>query len=280
MRNIVLLLSIFSLTAGLAPAQERELFELKHLADGLAFQIGVPGRSYLGVGVAELDGARAKDLKLKEERGVEVKKVEADSPAEKAGLKEGDVVLEYNGQRVEGTESFIRMVRETPKGRTARMLISRDGNTQTLTATIGRRKLGEGRSFSLTIPPGAPMIDLPRPLMVTRTTRIGLETESLTGQLGEYFGVKDGVLVRSVEKDSPGEKAGLKAGDVIIKIDDDKVTRPRDISDAVRSADKKSVPVVIMRNKAQMTLNLELPERAGSTPAVRRRAISVREPQL
>jgi serine protease Do len=124
------------------------------------------------------------------------------------------------------------------------------------------------------------MIDLPRPLMVTRTTRIGLETESLTGQLGEYFGVKDGVLVRSVEKDSPGEKAGLKAGDVIIKIDDDKVTRPRDISDAVRSADKKSVPVVIMRNKAQMTLNLELPERASSTPAVRRRAISVRERQL
>ena len=132
----------FLLAAGLAPAQDHRTHEL------LAPQIAAAAsRSYLGVGVADLDAARAKELNLKEERGVEIKKVDKDSPAEKAGLKEGDVVLEYNGQRVEGIDSFIRMVRETPVGRTARLTVSREGNPQTLTATIDRRK-SEGYSFS------------------------------------------------------------------------------------------------------------------------------------
>ena len=97
-------------------------------------------RSFLGVGVAEINADRAKALKLKEERGVEITRVEDDSPAAKAGLKVGDVVLEYNGQRLEGTEQFVRMVRETPEGRQARLVVSRDGSTQTLNATIAARK--------------------------------------------------------------------------------------------------------------------------------------------
>ena len=75
------------------------------------------GGSYLGIGVAEVDAERAKALNLKEVRGVEVKSVDDNSPAAKAGLKEGDVVLEYNGQRIEGTEQFVRLVRETPVDR-------------------------------------------------------------------------------------------------------------------------------------------------------------------
>ena len=98
------------------------------------------GGSYLGVGVAEVTPERAKALKLKEERGAEITSVEADSPAAKAGLKAHDVVLEYNGQRVEGIEQFTRMVRETPAERQVRLTISRDGATQALTATIGQRK--------------------------------------------------------------------------------------------------------------------------------------------
>src|SRR5687768_6464668 len=106
MRNAALFLMLIAGTVSYAPAQEPFVFH--------AF----PGsRTYLGVNVAEVDTDRARELKLKEERGVEIKKVEPGSPAEKAGLKEADVVLEYNGQRVEGTESFMRMVRETPSGR-------------------------------------------------------------------------------------------------------------------------------------------------------------------
>ncbi len=306
MRKFVLLVSLLTAT-GLASAQEWELWQTPEWQQWLqaqnwqkfvqpehqgflykswpqsmaAFQVaGLVGRSYLGIGVADVDAARAKELKLKEERGVEVKKVDSDSPAEKAGLKEGDVVLEYNGQKVEGIESFIRMVRETPVGRSAKLLISRDGNPQTLTATIGRRKASEG-SYSFSLPEiRIPPIEVPRPVMVMRTTRIGVETESLTGQLAEYFGVKDGVLVRSVEKDSPADKAGIKAGDIIVKVDDDKITGTRDVSNSLRSSwEKKTVPVQVVRNKKEMTLTLELPEQA-TRPSSMRRSISVRRERL
>ena len=90
------------------------------------------GGTYLGVNLAEIDANRAKELKLKEDYGVEITRVEENSPAEKAGVKPGDVVLEYNGQRVEGMEQFGRMVRETPPGREVKLTVSRNGATQTL----------------------------------------------------------------------------------------------------------------------------------------------------
>ena len=217
--------------------------------------LGSKTGSYLGVGVEEIGTERAKELNLKEERGVEIRRVEHDSPAEKAGVKEHDVVLEFNGQRVEGVESFTRMVRETPVGRSVKMVISREGNVQTLTATIGHRK-SEARAFSFTmpsIPPIPPMIEIPRPLTATRTPRIGVETESLSGQLGEFFGVKEGVLVRSVDKDSPAEKAGVKAGDVIVKVDGHAVRQARDLSEELRlSRDKKTIPLQVFRNKKEI----------------------------
>ncbi|MBY0372602.1 MAG: PDZ domain-containing protein, partial [Bryobacteraceae bacterium] len=98
------------------------------------------GGSYLGIGVRDVEADRAKDLKLKEERGVEITAIEDDSPAAKAGLQKGDVVLEYNGQRVEGVEQFIRMVRETPVGREAKLMVSRDGRTQMMSAKVAERK--------------------------------------------------------------------------------------------------------------------------------------------
>jgi len=280
MTRKILFVLLLGQTAGYAPGQEALLLDPdgdRRL--GFAYQLlsGMTG-SYLGVHVAEIDSTRAKELKLKEERGVELKRVEADSPAEKAGLKERDVVLEYNGQPIEGTESFIRLVRETPVGRSVKMVISREGATQTLTATIGQRKAAEPRRYSFTIPPIPPMppIDVPRAQVTVRTTRIGIETESLSDQLAEFFGVKNGVLVRSVDRDSPADRAGLKAGDVLTRVDSDPVSRPSEVSSALRSSwDKKSVPLLVVRNKKEMTLTLELPERASrDTP---RRAITIRD---
>ena len=104
-------------------------------------EIGGSG-SFLGVGVADIDAERAKALNLKEEHGAEVKAVDDDSPAAKAGIKVGDVILEYNGQRVEGMGQFVRLVRETPVGRQVKLLVSRGGATQTLTATVAERRGG------------------------------------------------------------------------------------------------------------------------------------------
>ena len=96
--------------------------------------------SFLGIGVQEIDADRAKALNLREERGVEVTRVEDDSPAAKGGIKTGDVVLEYNGERVEGVEQFMRMVRETPPGREVKLSITRNGSPQQLTMKTGSRK--------------------------------------------------------------------------------------------------------------------------------------------
>src|SRR5262252_9402636 len=96
--------------------------------------------SFLGVGVKEVDSDRAKELKLKEEAGVEVMHVDENSPAEKAGIKAGDVIIDYNNQRIEGIEQFSRLVRETPAGRDVKLQVFRNGAPQTIVAKIGSRR--------------------------------------------------------------------------------------------------------------------------------------------
>src|SRR6266852_5422399 len=96
-----------------------------------------PGGSYLGVGIQEITAERAKTLKLREDSGVEITRVGTDSPAEKAGLKAGDVVIQYNGMKVEGLEQLSRLVRETPVGRESKLEIFRNGTPMTLMARVG-----------------------------------------------------------------------------------------------------------------------------------------------
>ena len=209
------------------------------------------GGSFLGVGVREVDSERAKALNLKDEYGVEITRVEDESPAAKAGLKVGDVVLEFNGQRVEGTEQFVRVVRETPPGRTVKLLVSRNGGSMTLPATIASRKSKgmtmDGMKFEMPHMEPFTMPDIPKAMMSWRSAVLGVEAESLgESQLATYFGVKEGVLVRSVMKGTAAEKAGIKAGDVLLKVDETKVATPRDVTSAVRSArsnSRKSFPV-------------------------------------
>src|SRR5258708_7067571 len=95
---------------------------------------------YMGVGVVDVTAENLSALKLKEERGVEVVSVSSDSPASKAGLKEHDVVLDYNGTRIEGVDQFRRLISETPAGRTVKLLISRDGVTQIVNVKMEERR--------------------------------------------------------------------------------------------------------------------------------------------
>ena len=231
------------------------------------------GSSYLGVGIVEVTSERAKELQLKDDHGVEVRCVDTDSPAAKAGLKEADVVLEYNGQRVEGGEQFMRLVRETPPGRAVTLLVIRNGATASLTATIGQRQAGpmmfefdSDEKFPTAIPPlPAPpafhMPDMPGAFMSWRSHMLGIESESLNPQLAEFFGVKEGVLVRSVVRDSRAEKAGFKAGDVIVKVDGEAVTTPKEISSILESSrSKKTLPVTVVRHQKEVVLNVTLEE--------------------
>ena len=91
---------------------------------------------WLGITPEDISSDRAKELKLSAARGVYVSEVEKDSPAEKAGLKSGDVVTEFNGTHVEGVTQFRRLVRETPPGHNVSIVVTRDGKSQTLNATL------------------------------------------------------------------------------------------------------------------------------------------------
>jgi serine protease Do len=223
-----------------------------------------PGGSYLGVGVLDITADRARALNLKEVRGAEVTRVEDNGPAAKAGIKQGDVVLEYNGMPVESVEQFVRMVRETPPGRTVKLVVWRNGATQDLTATIGERDgtmvqtpYGTVRvpDFS-TMPP----MEIPRFLWEWQSPTLGIEGEALgqERQFADYFGVRDGVLVKEVMRNSPAEKAGLKAGDVITKVNGATVASSRDISAQLRGDRNSTVTVTltIVRDKKEMPLTV------------------------
>ncbi len=321
MNKIVLpLILLMALGASVLPAQVADANEwMRHLEYALALQPTPPappaaaeklarvqvfgGGSYLGIGITEVSAERAKALKLAEEGGVEITRVEEESPAAKAGLKKGDVVLEYSGQRVQGTEQFVRLVRETPGGRQAKLVVLREGATQTITATVAARKAAtfrwEGewqknldqqmeklqehlkglkeREFDLRLH----MRDLPGPMVMSwRSGALGIEAESLKTQLAEYFGVKEGVLVRQVSKGSAAEKAGIKAGDVITKVDNEKVSTPGEVTGAFRSAlpKKKTIPVTVVRNRQETTLNVTIEEQERLEPSPRPRTIRAPRP--
>jgi serine protease Do len=237
----------------------------------LAFAGGGGGGSFLGVNIAEVNSERAKALKLPGEEGVEITRVESDSPAEKAGLKVGDVVLQYNGERVEGMEQFGRMVRETPAGRKVNIQISRGGSLQSLPVVIGSRsKYPEGL---MVMPPfQMPQLrlpDIPEGFPAWRSGMLGVETEALNPQLAEFFGVKQGVLVRSVMNGSPADRAGLKAGDVLTKVDDQDVTTPGQVSNVIQAARKKhSFSLKLVRNRHEMTITATLDDEHSSWPGI------------
>ncbi len=220
------------------------------------------GGSYLGVSIADIDADHAKTLKLAEERGVEVKEVQEGSPAENAGIKPGDILLSYNGENILGAQQFVRLVQETPQGRRIKLQFWRDGKSQFTTVTTGAPKphfeappgfenfsLPDMRSFS---------IDIPNPLLVWTNSMLGIECESIDSQLAHYFGVKQGLLVRSVEKGSAAEKAGMKAGDVLTSVGDRTLASPHDMTSYMRSLHQpgKSIPLTLVRDHKELTLNV------------------------
>ncbi|HUS18192.1 MAG TPA: PDZ domain-containing protein [Terriglobales bacterium] len=227
--------------------------------------------SYLGVDISEVTADRVASLKLKEERGVEITMVDRDAPAGKAGLKEHDVILELNGTRIEGEEQLRRMLRETPAGRKITLGISRDGQPMQVEATLAARENtmrgSIPRVFKMENPeiviPAMPDIQIPQfEVMVRSYSRsTGMMVDNLTPQLGEFFGVKSGqgVLVRSVEKGSAAETAGLKAGDVIVKVDNEEIDDRNDWNRVMRKKGGK-VSFGIVRDKREQTLTVTLPE--------------------
>jgi serine protease Do len=246
----------------------------------LTVMLGDEGASWLGVETHEVDSDFAKEHKLSAERGVVLGKIISDSPAAKGGLKENDVVTEINGQHVEGTAQFRRMIREIPAGRTVQLTVVRDGRSQTLSVTLGSTEQGQ-RVWSAPATPGAfafsmpevmdipdvtelPRVEWGNGLLLSRQPRLGIDAEDLSGQLGTFFGAPDGegILVRGVSSGSAAEKAGLKAGDVITSLNGERlrtIGELREKLSAKRDEKGASVKLGVLRNKSEISLTVELP---------------------
>lgn len=221
--------------------------------------------SYIGIGMQEIGPQRSWALRLPEASGIEITEIVPDSPAEKAGLKVGDAILKYNGQKVEGISQFARLVRETQAGRDVKLDVSREGVMQQVTVRVAQRKLPrpDGNDGPMILPFQLQIPDLSRSVPALRSAVLGVEAEAVDGQLAQYFGVKEGVLVRSVLKGSAAEKAGIKAGDVIVRLDDAQVAMPADISNRVRLLRGKSVQVALMRDRKEMTVTAAIEDVPG-----------------
>ncbi len=261
-----------------APGERRELMFL----DGRG--------SRLGVMVQDLEAADKTG-------GVRVDSVDPESPAEKAGLKAGDVVVEYDGERVRSARQFTRLVQETPEGRQVPLAVLRDGKRQALTATP------EARTFSWEMNIDGDRIrrDVERSLEGLRgfhmdgpamrfrfdrdfnnlfapssRRRLGVSVDSLSDQLAQYFGASDGgALVTSVEKDSAAERAGLKAGDVITSINGERVRDAEQVVDTMREVGDGEVTIGYLRDKKADTTKATIEPRSapGANPGEPRRPV-------
>jgi len=233
------------------------------------FRLLGPGAE-IGVSVRELTADEITRARLEQAGGVYVEAVRDGSPAARASLRSGDVVVAFDGERIRGVRHFSRLVSETPPGRLVRAEVARDGARQTLDVTPeagerfserlpelrreierGLRALPREFDFELPVPgPAAP-------------GRLGITLTPLTDQLAEYFGVKGGVLVSAVEPGSPAAGAGVRAGDVIAAIDGAMVQRPADVAARVRAAQSGSfLDVRLVREKKERSVKLAVREPA------------------
>jgi serine protease Do len=198
-----------------------------------------------------------------QDRGAIVRRVEPNSPAEKAGLKEGDVIIEFDKQAVVGVQQLTRLVRETPVGRMVDVKIRRANQEQTLKITMDRGAAlslrGDQFQFSM---PNVHILadrlgrDFPRVEVNTTFVQSGIRVQQLSDQLRDFFGVGEGgVLVSSVDSGSSAEKAGLKAGDVITAVDGRTIRTPSDFSREMRADSKPMLKV--FRDKKERELRIE-----------------------
>ncbi len=229
------------------------------------------GGSYLGVQLSDIDPDRAATLKLGDPRGVEIRQVEPGSPAEDAGLKAGDVLLSYNGENILGAQQLGRLVSETPAGRKIKVQYWRDGKSESTTVTTAEPRprvigipAGSMTRSRFEMPEFQTMVipDIPTPLLVWKNSMLGIECEPLDAQLADYFGVKRGVLVRAVDKGGPGDKAGVKAGDVITSMGDHGIGSPRDFTSFTRAERQpvRNTSVELVRDHKTLKLNIPVNE--------------------
>jgi serine protease Do len=277
---------------------------------GLSGLSSLGGQMRLGVGTRDVTADEAKTAGLAGITGAFVNDVNSDSAAAKAGLQAKDIIVAVDGETVRSARHLARLISETPEGRALQVAYVRGTAKNTVTVTPEARSF----SFRMDGPgPNGPMVrrferripDLkeraergererfdfftPGPggkefffrrgpegqarIWVGRG-RLGVVAQPLSDQLATYFGVKEGLLVSSVNENTPAAKAGIKAGDVITAVNGKAVKDTGDVIDHLQGVEGgKTVPVEITRDKKSqtVTVTIETPSNtSGDRPVIRR----------
>lgn len=173
-------------------------------------------RAWLGVSVEDMSERLARRMNVKTEKGALVNSVSDDSPAEKAGIKEDDIIVSFNGKTIDDAGDLTRAVAKAEPGKAAECVVMRRNDRKSIQVTVAKPP-----KHAVAWAPGAPLaLMAPGHFSFTGGGSLGLRVMDLNRQLAEYFEISGGrgVLVSEVEKDGPGAKAGLKAGDVIVSM--------------------------------------------------------------
>lgn len=213
-------------------------------------------QGWLGVGIQDVTPKFARENELKIKEGAYINEVVEESPADSAGLKKGDVVVDFNGKKIEASEDLTNAVRETKPGTKASVKINRNGESKTLTVNIGKNKM---RMPYAVAAPHAPRVVV----NMFGGDIEGMDLMELNKQLAEYFEAPNGkgVLVKEVEKDENAAIAGIKAGDVITKVGEETIKDIDDIRDAVSDLEEgDKVNVELIRKGKKTTVALEISE--------------------
>lgn len=240
----------------------------------------ISGRARLGISIREVTGEDVTSARLTSPAGAVVESVTEGSAAEAGGLRKGDIIVEFDGERVRSARMLTRLVQETADGRKVPTVVVREGQRVTLTVAPSEgsggfeslRDLADwGRNFRVDVPRLArPVVPEPRarakPPSVFRFEdmfggggRLGITIDDLSPQLADYFGTKDGVLVTSVRDDSVAAKAGIRAGDVITSFNGSAINDPADLRRRIQPMNAgDEFTIEVMRERKPQTLNGKL----------------------
>ncbi len=217
---------------------------------------------WLGVSLQELTADLCEAMDITSGTGVLITNVVEESPAQEAGIAVGDVILKYNDTAITSPGRLSRLVRKTAPGSKVTVEISRQGKEKSLYVKIGDL---ERKMEIYSLPGEIDLDEIPHLIghWLGPDLWLGVHTVDLSDQLAQYFHIKDGrgVLVKEVIEDSPAEKAGLKAGDVIIKSDGERIEDTPDLHQVIGGHEQgEDMELVVIRGGKEKKLTATLEE--------------------